>query len=91
MGVFYSAHKGKAISKEGVLMKHALIFGIMAFVLVFGAGCDDLPGSLSPTPVIEITSQPAPLLNVTAGTISGNLTVAASVTEGAILREPLNN
>ena len=39
-----------------------------------------------PVPVITITTQPAATTNVTAGSISGSLTVAASVTEGATLR-----
>jgi len=37
------------------------------------------------TPVITITTQPAATTTVTAGKISGSLTVAASVTEGATL------
>jgi len=39
----------------------------------------------APTPVITITAQPAATTNATAGSISGNLTVAASVTESATL------
>ena len=38
-----------------------------------------------PTPVITITTQPAEATYVTFGNISGSLTVAASVTEGATL------
>jgi len=37
------------------------------------------------TPIITINTQPAPTTNVTAGSISGSLTVAASVTQGATL------
>ena len=37
------------------------------------------------TPVITITTQPAATTNVTAGSISGSLTVAATVTGGATL------
>jgi len=37
------------------------------------------------TPVITITTHPAPSTNVLEGSISGNLTVAANVTEGATL------
>ena len=36
-------------------------------------------------PVITITTQPAPTTNVTEGSITGNLTVGATVTQGATL------
>ena len=42
-------------------------------------------GDLIPAPVITIDTQPAASTTVTAGEITGNLNVAASVTEGATL------
>ena len=43
------------------------------------------PSSTAPTHEITITTQPAPTTTVTAGSISGSLTVAASVTPTATL------
>jgi|GEM_PF-560981 len=45
----------------------------------------DFAITVAPAPVITITVQPAATTNVVAGSISGSLTVAASVTQGAPL------
>ena len=44
-----------------------------------------IDGVLVNIPMIAITTQPAAMTNITVGSISGNLTVAASVTQGASL------
>jgi len=56
-----------------------------ALVLAFAAACGDTPGSQLPgsTPSpISIDTQPNPMTVANHGSISGNLTVAASVTGG---------
>ena len=59
-------------------------FYIMAVVLIFAAAITGCKKD-KPTPVITITVQPAAATTVTAGSISGVLTVSATVTEGATL------
>ncbi len=55
----------------------------MTAFTMFSCGGDPDPGADS-KPVITITAQPQNI-TVTEGAITGNLTVAASVTEGATL------
>ena len=65
-------------------MKKSVIFCILtAVVAIAMTGCGKDPEEK--TPVITITTQPAATTTVTAGSITGSLTVAASVTEGATL------
>jgi len=69
-------------------MKNFLRFIALAAAAVMFVSCpngtpeQNVTGT---TPVITIVTQPAAETNVTAGAISGNLTVAASVTAGATL------
>jgi len=59
-------------------------FYILAVALIFVTAITGCKKD-KPTPVITITVQPAPTTTVTAGSITGSLTVEATVTEGATL------
>jgi ABC-type oligopeptide transport system substrate-binding subunit len=53
--------------------------------LAFASCSKGSEGPQDPTPVISITTHPASPAAMTAGSISGSLSVAASVTESATL------
>jgi len=65
------------------------LFALAAIIGILAVACknpSDNGSTAISVPVITITTQPAATTNVTAGSISGSLTVAASVTEGATLQ-----
>ena len=65
-------------------MKKSVIFCILTAVFAIAlTGCGKDPEEK--IPVITISTQPAATTTVTAGSITGSLTVAANVTEGATL------
>jgi hypothetical protein len=59
--------------------------GVFAFGALTLSSCDKGGEDGGPTPVITITAHPATPTAVTEGSITGSLTVAASVTENATL------
>ena len=70
-------------NKTGIMTKITVIMFIVVLTLTL-SGCKNEP-ELPPVPVIAISLQPVKTLNVTAGSITGSLSVIADVTEGAEL------
>jgi len=57
--------------------------GLIALAIVTAVVFVSCPDAAPPIPIITIDTQPAETTNFTAGDISGNLSIIASVTEGA--------
>ena len=75
-----------AMAREELWMKSRRnLLRFLSVVTAAGLLFFSCPGSVKEPPVITIAAQPAPETNVTAGSISGDLTVTAGVTHNAAL------